>query len=117
MYEKPGESLQVLPLAILIVVFCVLVTSFSLLLPLNEAVDEESHFDLTRFFAEQHRFPLTHQECDTFEDKDDASPIYYGFVAALSQHVDVSSLPKRHFISPASQAIAYDTNVTSQFKA
>ncbi len=101
-------------LAILIAVFCVLAASFSLLLPLNEAVDEESHFDLVRFIAEQNRFPVTNQERVSLGDKGDASPIYHGLVAVLSQHTDVSSLPKRHFVSRASQAIAYDTTLTTQ---
>ena len=102
------------PLAILIAVFCALAASFSLLLPLNEAVDEESHFDLVRFIAEQNRFPMTNQERVSLGDKGDASPIYHGLVAVLSQHVDTSSLPKRHFVSRASQAIAYDATLTTQ---
>ena len=102
------------PLAILIAVFCALAASFSLLLPLNEAVDEKSHFDLVRFIAEQNRFPMTNQERVSLGDKGDASPIYHGLVAVLSQHVDVSSLPKRHTVSWASQVIAYDTVLTTQ---
>jgi hypothetical protein len=102
------------PLAILIAVFCALAGSFSLLVPLNEAVDEESHFDLVRFIAEQKRFPMTNQERVSLGDKGDASPIYHGVVALLSQHVDVSSLPKRYFVSPAKQAIPYDSTLTTQ---
>ncbi|GAB4541222.1 MAG: hypothetical protein Kow0063_31860 [Anaerolineae bacterium] len=102
------------PFAILIAVFCLLAASFSLLLPLNEAVDEESHFDLIRFIAEHKRFPMTNQERLSLGDKGDASPIYHGLVAVLSQHVDITPLPQRHFISPDKQAIPYDTILTTQ---
>ena len=102
------------PLAILIAVFCILAASVSLLLPLNEAVDEESHFDLVRFIAERNRFPMTNQERASLGDKGDASPVYHSLVAILSQHVDVTSLPQRHFVSTAKQAIPYDTILTTQ---
>ena len=102
------------PFAILLAVFCALAGSFSLLLPLNEMPDEGSHFDLVRFIAEQKRFPMTQQERVALGDKGDASPIYHGLVAALSQHVDISRLPQRHFISSDKQAIPYDTILTTQ---
>jgi hypothetical protein len=102
------------PLVILIAVFCVLAGSFSLLLPLNEVPDEQSHFDLIRFIAEKNRFPLTNQERVALGDKGDASPFYHGVVALLSQHVDVSSLPQRHLVSEAKRSIPYDTTLTTQ---
>jgi hypothetical protein len=102
------------PFAVLIAVFCLLAASFSLLLPLGEAVDEESHFDLIRFIAEQKRFPVTNQERLSLGDKGDASPLYHGLVAVLSQHVDVTPLPQRYVISTDKQAIPYDTVLTTQ---
>jgi hypothetical protein len=112
--ENPKIALSHWPLGILIAVFCALAASISLLLPLNEAVDEESHFDLVRFIAENHRIPMTNQERASLGDKGDASPVYHGLVAVISQHVDVSPLPRRHTISAAKQAIPYDTVLTTQ---
>ena len=102
------------PLVILIAAFCVLAVSFSVLLPLNEAPDEQSHFDLIRFIADQGRLPISQQERDALGDKGDASPFYHGLVALLTQHVDTSSLPQRHFVSAAKQSIPYDTTLTTQ---
>jgi len=102
------------PLVVLVAIFCVLAVSFSLLFPLNEAPDEESHFDLIRFIAEQRRIPLTGQERASLGDKGDASPFYHVAVALLSQHVDLAPLPTRHVVSAAKQAIAYDRTLTTQ---
>ncbi len=102
------------PFAILLAVFCVLAGSFSLLLPLGEMPDEGSHFDLVRFVAEQNRFPMTQQERSALGDKGDASPIYHGLVAVLSQHVDITRLPQRYSLSSDKQPIPYDTILTTQ---
>jgi len=95
-------------LALLLLAFCALASSVSLLLPLNEAPDEEAHFDLIRFVAEQGRIPLTNQERLALGDKGDASPIYHSLVALLSQHVDVAEQAQRHYISPDKRYIPYD---------
>ena len=108
------KALDHWPFAILLAVFCVLAGSFSLLLPLSEMPDEGSHFDLVRFVAEQNRFPMTQQERSALGDKGDASPIYHGLVAVLSQHVDIARLPQRYFISSDKQPIPYDTILTTQ---
>ena len=102
------------PLIILIAAFYVLAVSFSVLLPLNEAPDEGSHFDLIRFIADQGHFPITQREREALGDKGDASPFYHGLVALLTQHVDISSLPQRHFVSADKQSIPYDTTLTTQ---
>jgi 4-amino-4-deoxy-L-arabinose transferase-like glycosyltransferase len=102
------------PFIALLVVFCTLAGSFSLLLPLGEMPDEGSHFDLVRFIAEQGRFPMTQQERSALGNKGDASPIYHGLVAVLSQHVDITRLPRRNFVSYDKQPIPYDTVLTTQ---
>jgi hypothetical protein len=102
------------PFITLLVVFCALAGSFSLLLPLGEMPDEGSHFDLVRFVAEQNRFPMTQQERSALGDKGYASPIYHGLVAVLSQHVDITGLPRRNFVSSDKQPIPYDTILTTQ---
>ncbi len=63
------------------------------MLPLGEAADEPSHFALVRFIAEQRRLPSSLEEQRPLGRKGDASPIYHGLVALITQHVDVSSLP------------------------
>lgn len=95
-------------LAVLLLTFCGLAIGVSLFLPLNETPDEEAHFDLIRFIAEQGRIPLTNQERLALGDKGDASPVYHSLVALLSQHVDVDEQPQRHYISPDKRYIPYD---------
>ena len=78
----------------LLILFALLALGYSLVLPLGEAADETDHFALVRFIAEQGRPPLTLQERIAIGPKGDASPIYHGLVALLTQHVDVSALPQ-----------------------
>jgi hypothetical protein len=80
-------------LIIVLVLFVCLASGYSLVLPLGEAADETDHFALVRFIAERGRPPLTIEERRAIGPKGDASPIYHGLVALLTQHVDVSALP------------------------
>ena len=81
------------PLVAILAVFVPLALAYSLLLPLGEPADEISHFALVRFIAEQKRPPLTLEERRSLGQKGDASPIYHGLVALLTQHVAVTELP------------------------
>ena len=81
-------------ITILIIIFMCLATVFSVALPLGESADEQDHFTLVRFIAEEKRIPLTLQEQRMLGNKGDASPIYHSLVALLSQYVDIASLPK-----------------------
>ncbi len=74
--------------------FIGLATVYSALLPLGEAADETDHFALVRFIAEHGRPPLTVAERHAIGPKGDASPIYHGLVALLTQHVDTTALPR-----------------------
>ncbi len=80
-------------LTIILVIFALLALVYSMVLPLGEAADETDHFALVRFIAEQGRPPLTVEERRSIGPKGDASPIYHGLVALLTQHIDVSDLP------------------------
>lgn len=80
-------------LLILLAVYLCVAATYSLVLPLGEAADETDHFALVRFIAEHKRPPLTLEERRLVGPKGDASPIYHGLVALLTQHVDVSALP------------------------
>jgi hypothetical protein len=80
-------------LAMILVIFAGLSLAYSLVLPLGEAADETDHFALVRFIAEHGRPPLTVEERASVGPKGDASPIYHGLVALLTQHVSVSDLP------------------------
>jgi len=79
-------------LIIVLVLFVCLASGYSLMLPLGEAADETDHFALVRFIADHGRPPLTVEERHAIGPKGDASPIYHGLVALLTQHVDVSAL-------------------------
>ena len=81
-------------LTLILILFVLLALTYSLVLPLGEAADETDHFALVRFIAEQGRLPLNLQERIAIGPKGDASPIYHGLVALLTQHVDVSALPR-----------------------
>jgi hypothetical protein len=82
------------PVGLIIAIFCVIATVYSLYLPLGEASDETDHFALVRFITDMQRPPLTQDERQAIGPKGDASPIYHGLVALLTQHVDVSALPE-----------------------
>jgi hypothetical protein len=80
-------------LVVILVIFVLLSFAYSIVLPLGEAADETDHFALVRFIAEHGRPPLTLEERNSIGPKGDASPIYHGLVALLTQHGDVSALP------------------------
>jgi hypothetical protein len=82
------------PLVVILIIFVFLSLAYSLVLPLGEAADEVDHFALVRFVARQGRPPLTQEERRSISTKGDASPIYHGLVALLTQHVDVSAVPE-----------------------
>jgi 4-amino-4-deoxy-L-arabinose transferase-like glycosyltransferase len=93
----PGEERPAIrrhwQLAVIVGVFVCLAAIFSALLPLGEAADETDHFALVRFIAERGRPPLTIDERNAIGPKGDASPVYHGLVALLTQYADISALP------------------------
>ncbi len=101
------------PLVVLLGLFLCLATTFSIFLPLGEAADETDHFALVRFIAEHGRPPLTISERNAIGPKGDASPVYHGLVALLSQHVDFTLLPAL----PETQANPKRLIPTDGFKA
>ncbi|MGC8880255.1 MAG: glycosyltransferase family 39 protein, partial [Anaerolineae bacterium] len=101
------------PLVVILGAFLCLATTFSVFLPLGEAADETDHFALVRFIAERGRPPLTILERNAIGPKGDASPVYHGLVALLSQHVDLTTLPAL----PETQANPKRLIPTDGFKA
>ncbi|PWH19971.1 MAG: hypothetical protein DDG58_03890 [Ardenticatenia bacterium] len=101
------------PLIVILGLFLCLATAFSCLLPLGEAADETDHFALVRFIAEHGRPPLTISERNAIGPKGDASPVYHGLVALLSQHVDLTPL----LALPETQANPKRLIPTDGFKA
>ncbi len=83
-----------LGLGVILLIFTCLALTYSLVLPLGESADATDHFALIRFIAETNRPPLTVAERQAIGTKGDASPFYHGLVTLLTQHMDVSSLPK-----------------------
>lgn len=81
------------PLAALLTIFAVLAVVYNLVLPLAEISDAGAHFALIRFIVEHKRPPMTIQERTEVGIKGDASPVYHGLVALLTQHGDVSEFP------------------------
>lgn len=93
----------------LFVIFVLVAGMYSIFMPLDETPDEASHFKLVRFIAEHQRFPTSNDERIALGDKGDASPLYHGLVALLSQHGDVSMLPVRDHLDASKIFIPYDT--------
>lgn len=82
------------PLGVVLLLFAALAISYNLVLPLGEVSDAGAHFALIRFMAEEKRPPVTVEERSMIGIKGDASPLYHGLVALLTQHVEVSDLPE-----------------------
>ena len=82
------------PLIVFLAVFVGLAATYNFVLPVGETSDAPAHFALVRFIAEAGRPPLTLAERTAVGIKGDASPLYHGLVAILTQHVEVSSLPE-----------------------
>jgi len=112
--EKGFSKFNHWPLAGMLFTFIALAVIFSFSVPLDEVPDEAAHFALIRFIAEKKRPPLNNQERESLGVKGDASPIYHGLVALLSQHVDVSKLPRRHSLDLSAMFISYDAILTGR---
>ncbi|HEY85335.1 MAG TPA: hypothetical protein G4N96_09520 [Chloroflexi bacterium] len=112
--EKRFSKFKHWPLAGMLFTFIALALIFSFSVPLDEVPDEAAHFALIRFIAEEKRPPLNNQERESLGVKGDASPIYHGLVALLSQHVDVSKLPRRHSLDVPAMFISYDAILTER---
>jgi 4-amino-4-deoxy-L-arabinose transferase-like glycosyltransferase len=67
------------PVKVLLFVYAVLATWYSLTIPLGEAPDEVPHFTYVRYLAQHRRLPTTLEEHEAFQP-----PLYYALGAALS---------------------------------
>lgn len=83
-----------LPFIVFLAVFAGLAATYNFVLPVGEVSDAPAHFALVRFIAEEGRPPLSLEERTAVGIKGDASPLYHGLVALLTQQVDISPLPE-----------------------
>lgn len=81
-------------LIVVLSLFGGLALAYNLILPLGEVSDASAHFALVHFIAEEGRPPLTLAERSAVGIKGDASPLYHGLVALLTQHVDIAGFPE-----------------------
>lgn len=104
------------PLILILTLFATLAVTYNIILPLGEISDAGAHFALIRFIADNGRPPLTLEERSAVGIKGDASPLYHGLVALLTQHVDISNFPELPRIDQKGErVIPADQRVTQTF--
>jgi len=79
-----------LALLVILILFCLLAASYSVIVPLGEAPDEVPHFTYIRYIAEHHRLPVGAEEHEGFQP-----PLYYLLGAASTFWVDTSDFAAR----------------------
>jgi len=72
-------------LVVILVLFCLLATSYSVIVPLGEAPDEVPHFTYIRYVAQHGRLPVGAEEHEGFQP-----PLYYLLGAATTFWMDTS---------------------------
>ncbi|MCJ7620963.1 MAG: hypothetical protein MUP64_12170, partial [Anaerolineae bacterium] len=72
-------------LLVILILFCLLAASYSVIVPLGEAPDEVPHFTYIRYIAEHHRLPVGAEEHEGFQP-----PLYYLLGAASTFWIDSS---------------------------
>jgi hypothetical protein len=79
-----------LALVVILGLFVVLATGYSVIVPLGEAPDEVPHFTYIRYVAELHRLPVGAEEHEGFQP-----PLYYVIGAASAFWIDISDFVVR----------------------
>jgi 4-amino-4-deoxy-L-arabinose transferase-like glycosyltransferase len=79
-----------LALVVIVVLFVVLATGYSVIVPLGEAPDEVPHFTYIRYLAEHGRLPVGAEEHEGFQP-----PLYYFLGAASTFWIDTSDFVVR----------------------
>jgi len=74
-----------LALVVILALFVILATAYSVIVPLGEAPDEVPHFTYIRYLAEHHRLPVGAEEHEGFQP-----PLYYLIGAASTFWIDTS---------------------------
>jgi hypothetical protein len=77
-------------LVVILALFLILATAYSVIVPLGEAPDEVPHFTYIRYLAEHHRLPLGAEEHEGFQP-----PLYYVIGAASTFWIDTSDFVVR----------------------
>jgi hypothetical protein len=79
-----------LALLVILILFCLLAASYSVIVPLGEAPDEVPHFTYIRYIAEHRRLPVGAEEHEGFQP-----PLYYLIGAASTFWIDTSDFVVR----------------------
>jgi 4-amino-4-deoxy-L-arabinose transferase-like glycosyltransferase len=77
-------------LVVILALFVILATGYSVIVPLGEAPDEVPHFTYIRYIAEHHRLPVGAEEHEGFQP-----PLYYLIGAASTFWIDTSDFVVR----------------------
>jgi len=85
-----GAVRENLALVVILALFVVLATGYSVIVPLGEAPDEVPHFTYIRYIAEHHRLPVGAEEHEGFQP-----PLYYLIGAASTFWIDTSDFVVR----------------------
>jgi len=72
-------------LVVILALFVILATAYSVIVPLGEAPDEVPHFTYIRYIAEHHRLPVGAEEHEGFQP-----PLYYLIGAGATFWIDTS---------------------------
>lgn len=90
------RNLPCLLLSVLLLLYVVLATWYSLVIPLGEAPDEVDHYRVIRYLAQHRRLPVTEEEHEAVQP-----PLYYITGAALTfwipDHVPFAALANADF--------------------
>jgi hypothetical protein len=113
------NDLSCLLLTALLLLYAILATWYSLVIPLGEAPDEVDHYRVIRYLAQHRRLPITEEEHEAVQP-----PLYYVAGAALTfwipDHVPFATLanadfdlgdplaPRNLLLHPASEAWPFE---------
>lgn len=87
-------------LLLVLLVYLVAGTIYSLLCPLGEAPDEMAHFQYLRHVTEQRRLPRSDEDRAAAGIKSHEPPLYYGLLGLATAWLDVGPLPRLKMLDP-----------------
>ena len=87
-------------LVLILLVYLIAGTVYSLLAPLGEAPDEMDHFRYLRYIVEQRRLPRTAEDRLAISRKSHEPPLYYILLGAATSWVDTRPLSQIKILDP-----------------
>jgi hypothetical protein len=82
-----------LRLALILLLYLILATTYSLIVPIGGGADEWAHYWYAQFIAENGRLPLNPVEREAAGYKSDWPPLYHLFAAGLAAWIDTDGPP------------------------